>query len=337
MKRVLLCRTDAVGDLLLTLPVVRSIKEQNPGLFVALLVSRYTAPLISSEPYIDEIVAIPGRGFNDVGLTAAFARDLKKLQFDAIVYFYPRLSLAFAGWQAKIPLRVGTSRRAYSVLFNRRVKLPRRDSGKHELDLNYELVESTFPQLEHHEPALEVTETETVEAQKLLQRHNVNRNDKWVIIHPRSHGSSPNWSLERYRDLTKRLSEQGIRVLITGSALEADLIQDTFQTVLDKAGERVVNLAGATLLPELKGLIKLAPILISGSTGPIHIASAVDTQTVGIYPPQSALSQIRWGPRGGKSRIFTPPANADTRDPLKAMDQISIDDVVKYVLDKIGT
>jgi ADP-heptose:LPS heptosyltransferase len=327
MKRILLCRTDAVGDLLLTLPVARSIKEQNPDLFVALLVSRYTAPLLSAEPYLDEIVAIPGRGFKDFGQTAAFARDLKKLKFDAILYFYPRLSLAFAGWRANIPLRIGTGRRAYSFLFNRRIKLHRRDSGKHELDLNYELASSTFPHLTAHDPSLVVTEAELAAARALLHKYNVSEDHDWIIVHPRSHGSSPNWSLKRYRELSVKLVERGFRVVVTGSALEADLIQEEF----DKSNDHIINLAGSTLLPELKGLIRLAPLLISGSTGPIHIAAAVGTPTVGIYPPQSALSQTRWGPRGGMSKIFTPPEATGKNDVVKAMDQISVDDVVRYV------
>jgi heptosyltransferase-3 len=335
MKRILLSRTDAVGDLLLTLPVARSIKEQNPDLFLALLVSRYTAPLLTAEPYIDEIVAIPGRSFKDFGLTAAFARDLRRLQFDAVVYFYPRLSLAFAGWQARIPLRIGTGRRAYSILFNRRINLHRRDSGKHELDLNYELVSSTFPELKHNEPSLIVTDKETQSARSILTEHGVDQNKRWLIVHPRSHGSSPNWSLERYTELSEKLTERGVSIIITGSPLEADLIGAAFNTLLDKAGGRVINLVGRTQLPELKGLIKLAPLLISGSTGPIHIASAVGTPTVGIYPPQSALSQTRWGPRGGKTGIFTPPAGSDDRDPLKAMDQIRVSDVVEYVSDNV--
>ncbi len=329
MKRILLCRTDAIGDLLLTLPVARSIKEQNPELFVALLVSRYTAPLLSAEPYIDQLVAIPGRGFKDYGLAVAFARDLRKLQLDAIVYFYPRLSLAYAGWQARIPLRIGTGRRAYSIFFNRRINLHRRDSGKHELDLNYELVASTFPELERHEPSLTVTDSELADAQALLQKHGITEGDNWILIHPRSHGSAPNWSLERYRELSVKLIEKGIRVLITGSALEADLIHEEF----DSVGESLVNLAGETLLPELKGLVRLAPLLISGSTGPIHVASAVGTDSIGIYPPQSALSQNRWGPRGGKTRIFTPPAETESLKPLQAMDQIRVDDVANYVFD----
>ncbi len=328
MKRILLCRTDAVGDLILTLPVVRSIKEQNPALHVALLVSRYTAPLLAAEPYIDEIVAIPGRGFNDMGLTAAFARDLKRLQFDAILYFYPRLSLAFAGWQAKIPTRIGTGRRAYSLLFNERVNLHRRDSGKHELELNYELAESAFPRLVRHEPSLVVTDEEIRSARELLTKHGVADSDRWLVVHPRSHGSSPNWPLERYRELTNSLIAEGITVVITGSALEADIISAAFPG--GEAG--IINLAGETLLPELKGLVSLAPLLISGSTGPIHIAAAVGTETVGIYPPQSSLSQARWGPRGAKCKIFSPPESAG-KDPLKAMNLIQVEAVADYVSD----
>lgn len=327
MTRVLLVRSDAVGDLVLTLPVARSIKLADPSLQITFLASRYAAPLLVGESYIDDIVTIPGRSLENFRQVSALARDLRRMNLDLCVMFYPRLSLALAAYLAKVPVRVGTARRAYSFLFNRRVKLRRRYSGKHELDLNYDLAAETFPGLARFEPSLTVTSVEVEEANKLLEEAGMAQDSRFIIVHPLSHGSSPNWRLGKYVELVEKLAKDGRQIVLTGSQLEAGDITTAFGGI----GQGVVNLAGRTDLAVLKALINKAEMLISGSTGPIHIAGAVGTFAVGIYPPESTLSPQRWGPRGGANKLFLPPVNDYKGSLVDLMDQIAVEDVYQFV------
>ena len=327
MTRILLVRSDAVGDLVLTLPVARSIKQADPSIQITFLASRYAAPLLAGESYIDDIVTIPGRSLENFNQISALARDLRRMNLDLCVMFYPRLSLALAAYLAKVPIRVGTARRAYSFLFNRRVKLRRRNSGKHELDLNYDLVAERFPGLTRFEPSLTVTPAEAEQANKMLQEVGIAQDSRFIIVHPLSHGSSPNWRLGRYVELVAKLTKDGHRILITGSQLEAGDIAAAFGVI----GPGAVNLAGRTDLAVLKALISKAEMLISGSTGPIHIAGAVGTFAVGIYPPESTLSPQRWGPRGSANKLFLPPVNEYKGSLVDLMDQIAVEDLYQFV------
>ena len=328
MNRILLCRTDAVGDLILTLPVVRSLKLAYPELHTAVLVSRYTASLLAAESYIDAIATIEGRSLSDLKAISGLSRDLKRMNFDTSVLFYPRISLALALYLARIPVRIGTGRRAYSFLFNRRVQLHRRDSGKHELDLNYDLVESQYPGLQRFEPSLTATAEEDQRAQEFLASVGIHSKLPYIIVHPLSHGSAANWRLGRYVELINRLAGQGIRLLVTGSQLEAADIT----AALGENSEFVTNIAGRTDLPLLKGLIKNAALIVSGSTGPIHMAGALGTFALGIYPPESALSPVRWGPRGSANKLFLPTVNEYKGNSVDLMDTIPIDTVYNFII-----
>jgi heptosyltransferase-3 len=332
MKRILLSRTDAIGDLILTLPVARSIKEAYPDYHITMLVSEYTEPLLEGEEYIDGVMTIPGRELGNYVEIKELSQLLKAGSFDVVVFFYPRFSLTLAARMAHIGRRIGTGYRLYSFLLNERVKLHRKHSGKHELDLNYDLAKSIFPGLPHHEPHLVVPEPEISSAQSLLTKHGVDLSEPYVIVHPFSHGSSPNWSLENYLLLVRKLASTGVAVLITGSLRERQRLDSSFSAVSQRG---VVNIAGETDLHQLKGLIKKAAMVVTSSTGPIHIATAVGTFAVGIYPPVAALSPVRWGPRGGANKLFVPEVTSNEGQIGTLMDGIDVENVLAFILSKL--
>ena len=197
MKRILLSRTDAIGDLILTLPVARSIKEAYPEYHITMLVSEYTEPLLEGEEYIDGVMTIPGRELGNYVEVRELSQIFRAGDFDAVVFFYPRFSLVLAALMARIARRIGTGYRSYSLLLNERIKLHRKHSGKHELDLNYELVESVFPGLRRYEPHLTVVDNEIASAESFLAQKGLSPGESYVVVHPFSRGSAPNWKLER--------------------------------------------------------------------------------------------------------------------------------------------
>jgi ADP-heptose:LPS heptosyltransferase len=330
MKRILLSRTDAIGDLILTLPVARSIKEAYPDYHITMLVSEYTEQLLQGEEYVDGVMTIPGRELGNYVEVKELSHLLQAGDFDVVVFFYPRFSLALAARMARINRRIGTGYRSYSLLLNERVKLHRKHSGKHELDLNYDLVESAFRELPRHEPHLVVLEQETASAQALLARHGTDSGEPYVIVHPFSRGSSPNWKPENYASLAQRLAASSVPVLITGSQQERQRFGSLFA---DSPG--VINVAGETDLRQLKGLIKAAAMVVTSSTGPIHIAMAVGTFAVGIYPPVAALSPVRWGPRGGANKLFVPEVIPNEGLTGSLMDGIKVENVLAFILSKL--
>jgi ADP-heptose:LPS heptosyltransferase len=330
MSRILISKTDAIGDLILSLPVVRSIKEKYPEHQLTMLVSQYTSELLEQEDYIDDLITIQGRSVGSVHELKQLTDRMISLSFDSALFIYPRFGLALAAMLAGIRQRIGSAYRPYSMLFTERIKLHRRDSGKHELDLNYELANSVFPDLPRHEPQLLVSNRELSKARKLLEETGIEKDSSLILIHPLSRGSAPNWPLENYLDLADRIAESGLTVAFTGSSDEREQITQALQS---RKAEHL-NLAGLSDLSTLVGMIKQADMIICSSTGPIHIATAVGTFAIGLYPPDSALSATRWGPRGGANRLFVPRVEGMAVDAQTCMEDIEVEAVSTYVLSK---
>ena len=139
-------------------------------------------------------------------------------RYRLVIFVHPTLSLAIAGFLARVPLRLGTGWRLYSFLFNVRWWEHRKDNKFHELEYNLHLLtpilgsEPTPPPLKVYLPP------DIVEKAKEF-----NIPSPFVIIHPGGLGSSLRWSAERYRELVKLLIDAGIRIVITGSEEEKDL------------------------------------------------------------------------------------------------------------------
>jgi ADP-heptose:LPS heptosyltransferase len=124
---------------------------------------------------------------------------------------------------------------------------------------------------------------------------------KRQIIHGGSGGSAIDLPLPKMRELAAMLNGlPGICVLLTGAEKEKALCKEL------EVGENVVNLAGEFSLLELIALISKSEVLIANSTGPIHLAAALNKFTVGFYPKIASCSKERWGPYTEKKAVFTP-------------------------------
>jgi heptosyltransferase III len=128
-------RTDRLGDMVLTLPLCRSIKEQLPNSALTLIARSYTEPLLINCKAYDKVLYIDN--FNG-GIDEIF----KKNKFDAVFYPRPRLNEAWAGFKNRIKLRIGSAYRYYSFLFNHRVHDHRKNAAYHEAEYNVRMIES---------------------------------------------------------------------------------------------------------------------------------------------------------------------------------------------------
>src|SRR5439155_26398816 len=124
-----------------------------------------------------------------------------------------------------------------------------------------------------------------------------------VVIHPGTGGSAREWPAEYFGHLSTRLqSERGAQILITGAKGEERKVA----AVLIGSKGKGIPLVGRLSLNELTAVIKRANLFISNSTGPLHIAAAVGTPVVSMFPQITAMSAARWGPYTTKKRVLIP-------------------------------
>ncbi len=285
--RVLLVRPDGIGDQILCLPVASALRRHWPNAFIVFLSSRQAAPILEHHPNLDDIVPVAG--------TERFAELVRLFRgnYAAAIFLKPFRRLMIAAWAARVPVRVATGYRWYSVFANRRVYEHRRDFTKHESEYNLGLLRGLGLEpgpLER--PRLIVTENERRQAQARLN----SVPSPCVVVHPGGF-TSRRWRSRHYWELTELLSNDGIGVVLTGTASEAErFFSEAAQPRSPRKG--VLDLMGQMSLRELMGIIASSQGVVSGSTGAAHIAAALDVPTVSLYDPRRMSHPVRWGPLG---------------------------------------
>jgi len=302
-RHILILRTDHLGDMLLTLPMATAIKSALPACRVTVLASTANAAAARHHPHVDHVEVDPqeSKGSNLRGVTA-LAERLRHLACDAAVVVHPTPRLAVAAFLARIPLRVGTAYRAYSVLFNRRVRQHRRRSDQHEADLNLELLHPLGIRSPTPARGLWVHQDDDVRAvTDLLNQHSLQRGEL-VVLHPGSAGSTMNWAPSQYVALGRLLQAEGLRVVITGGPSEVALTTAIAQDI----GSGAVSLGGKLSLGELAELIGTAAAYVGSPTGPTHLSAILGTTVVALYPPLRSTMPQRWRPLGDRVTILQP-------------------------------
>ena len=302
-KNILIVRTDRIGDVILSLPMANIIKKHYPESRISFYVRSYTESLVKNHPAVNEILIL-----DEISGKPSLWTNIKMLknkEFDTAIMVYPTFLLSLIIFLAGIKERIGTGYRWYSFLFNKKVYTHRKYAEKHELEFNVELLR----QLEIDEKVntdsvefnLQVEKESRDKIKKIFDDNNIDKNKPVVVIHPGSGGSAIDLPAEKFKELVKRIDDSGkYNVFVTGSKSEKTLCG--FVTVSD----RVKNLSGQLELAELTALIQMSDIFVANSTGPLHIAAALDKFIIGFYPKIIACSAERWGPYSEKSYVFKP-------------------------------
>ena len=298
-RRVILSRTDGIGDVVLTLPMAGLLKKSLRDCEVIFIASAYAGPVARACVHVDGVVdwsALSQHG------EEAQAAVLKALNADAIVHVFPNRQIAMAARRAAIPVRIGTNRRLFHwISCSSLVNLSRRKSLFHEAQLNLRLLAplGVAPDLSRDHIAdyygLSNAPRPPAWALDLVAADRCN-----VVLHPRSKGSAREWGLDRYSDLVRMLPPDRFRVFVTGSSSEGDSMRDFFAA----HGERLMNLTGRLSLPELIGFISITDALVAGSTGPLHLAAALGRAAIGLFSPARPIWPARWAPLGPRAAFL---------------------------------
>jgi ADP-heptose:LPS heptosyltransferase len=307
-KRIIVSRTDRIGDVVLSLPVFASLKECFPDCELIALVQGYTVEVVNSSADVSRAVV-----YDPAESLLSTIRKLRRLEADGILFLFPRFRLALAAFLAGIPIRVGTAYRWYSFLHNEKVREHRKDSVKSEAEYNLSLAAALGCSAKKFAARLSI-DGEGLNAAKSFLKNN--RVEKFIVVHPGSGGSAADWSGDNFRKLCDSLiRETDMEVVVTGSTAEEVLCAS-----ISRGNPGCINAAGAFSLREFIAFLSLATVFVSNSTGPIHLAASVGTPVVGIYPNNKPMTPARWAPITDKKVILTPPDGSDDLSKVRLED-----------------
>jgi heptosyltransferase-2 len=330
---VLIVRTDRIGDLVLTLPMIPALRSRYPSIRISMLLRSYTRELVDGFAGLDSIIPYDDlRGVRGFFLLAA---ELRRGHFNMAVISHPTFRIALLLVVAGIPVRVGTGYRWYSFLFNRRVFEHRKTAEKHEAEYNCSLLSAAGCDVRVVPPiTLPISSAAMTAALAERRRLDIADTDRVVVLHPGSGGSARDWSPENFGDLAGILADKQCTVVVTGTRQEERLVD----RVVLRSGGRAKASTGRFSLKELAAFLGSAQLFIANSTGPLHIAATVGTPVIGFYPPIRECSARRWGPLTEKKILFSADSSVCPRchgGPCQGndcMDQITVEQVVQAAM-----
>jgi lipopolysaccharide heptosyltransferase II len=289
--RILCVRLDAMGDVLMTTPAIRALKEAGSDRTITLLTSSAGASVAPLIPEINAcwvheapwMKATPPR--RDRRAEWAMINRLREGRFDAAVIFtvYSQnpWAAAYLCYLAEIPLRLAHCREnPYQLLTDWVPDLEPQRLVRHEVRRQLELVAATGARPRDERLSLRVPDDARRRVACRLKELAIDETRPWVAIHPGASAPSRRYEADRFAMVTRRLvRDLGWQVVFTGSASESELVD----SIRAEAGEDTHSLAGQLDLAELAALLDRAPLLIANNTGPVHVAAAVGTPVVDLY------------------------------------------------------
>jgi lipopolysaccharide heptosyltransferase II len=310
-RNILAVRVDNMGDVLMTTPALRALRELPGCGQLTLLTSPAGSGIAAMIPEVDDVIVnaslpwMPGSNADNsetsnIRAYASLVDTLKAAAFDAAVIFtvYSQspLPAAMACWQAGIPLRLAHCRENPYSLLTHWIQDPEpHETVRHEVRRQLDLVESIGAVADNERLSLDVNATDTIAVMEKLERHGIDIHAPWLMVHPGASAPSRRYPTAHYiKALRELVALDGCQIVITGSPEEAGLA-NAIAAEIAETSSPVVSLAGHLSLGELVALTSMASTLVSNNTGPVHIAAAVGTPVVDIYAltnPQHAPWQV---------------------------------------------
>lgn len=312
-RRILVIRLDLIGDLVLSLTVVRALKRTYPDAEIDLLAVPASSKIAMHDPDLHEIIGYDPNiwrrpqallRWNNWREARALLKRLRGRHYDLAVS-------VFGPWAAMLavlsgaPRRVGFGRESYFGFMTDSVPGRHWKPGdtKHEVDYCLELARKAGVTVtpEDRIPRLYVEPEARQAVERILSEAGVQEGEDRPLIacHVSSNnGQSKRWPLPYWATLLDRLiREQHAHIVLTGAPIDLPLIEE----ITRRMREQPINLAGKTSLPQLAALLQRADLMISGDSGPMHIAAAVGTPLIAIHGPTDPAQS---GPISPKATIL---------------------------------
>jgi ADP-heptose:LPS heptosyltransferase len=308
-RRILLLRLERIGDLLMSLDAIADVRQAAPGATIDLVVGSWNAGLARCIPGIDHLETLDpawlARDEARAGLAAALrqARSWSARQYDLAINFEPdirsNMLLALsraartvgyrtAGGGALLDIALRYDPTTHTTDNARRLvaavlDVPPRAAAAR-LEISADLRERALDILVHPGP---LTPRSTRQAPRPL-----------IGVHASGGRAIKQWDLDRFAEIaTRAIRTHGATIVLTGSAADRTLV-DTVKRDLPAA--RVIDVAGALDLPALAAVLGELDLLVTGDTGPMHLAAAVGTPVVAVFGPSDPN---RYAPRDAMHHI----------------------------------
>ncbi len=275
MKKIVIWQTAFLGDLILTTPLVESVKKLFLTSYLALISKPFGKEVFKNNPYLDELIIFDKKSMSNWELI----KKLRRKRYDIAISPHRSHRASYSLFLARIPKRIGFDKAGFSFLYTDVV--PHRFDGTHEIIRNLNLLK-VLPEYDENKiqknPSLYLDEIEDIFFK------NFDLEDKnYISIAPGSKWATKRWTVEGFSELIDTLIERKEVVVLIGSKEDEEYTNEILNKT--KGNKKIINLVGKTNLRQSFSIIKHSKALISNDSAPVHMAVAFNTPVVEIMGP----------------------------------------------------
>lgn len=311
IKRIIVSRTDKIGDLILSIPSFFMVKKMYPKAELVVLVRKYNYEIVKNLPYIDRIVKIDDYSQSELLEKIAYFKA------DVFIALYNDAFVAKLARASKAKIKIGPLSKLSSFFtYNKGVWQKRsrseKNEGKYNLDLVRKMDKDLFQKVYELETGIYLEDKHRQAADMFFKTNNIK--GQTVVINPFIGGSAKNIKDEEYASLIKNFKRRNpdVDVIITCHISDEERGVKLVENALEKGVYLYAN--GGELL-NIAAIINKADVYLGASTGPTHIAGALKKRIVAIYPNKKTQSITRWGVLGNdKVYYLVPDLNNPSED-----------------------
>jgi lipopolysaccharide heptosyltransferase II len=310
VKRILVIRLDNIGDMVMTGPALRALRNAFPSAHITMMVSPAGQQVTPFLPWIDEVIAwraiwqeiSPNAPLNP-NRELRLIELLKNRYFDA-AFILTSFSqsphpVAFTCYQAGIPLRIGQSKEFGGGLLSHWVKV--QPDRNHQVDRNLHLLESVGIQSVGTHMELHLPDNVLDAADQILSGLGIHPGDPFAVMAPGASCTARRYDQDRFAAAAQGITQKtGIPMLLLGSEREADTIQPV--TRIAGAHQNIHSLVGQTSLGEMMAIIRSSRLVIANNSASLHIADVFKRPMVILYSGTEYIEQ--WQPRHAPARLL---------------------------------
>jgi len=299
VRRILVIKLRHIGDVLLTVPTIRAVRERFPDAHLTALVLPGTEAMLTGHPCLNEVLTTPATKGTSVFRRVAdewrLLKTIRSRRFDLTIDLTSGDRAAILTWLSGARDRVAFD--TQSGLWGKRRlwthRIPGPSYDRHTVLQNLELVEAVGISTADRRVDLHWTPEDDAAIDRWWREWGIRPGEPVVQVHPTSRWLFKCWTDEGMAAVIDALGERGVRVVVTSGPVPYEI--EKAERVLARCARRPIALLGRTTLKQLAALTARCRLFVGIDSAPMHMAAAVGTPVVAIMWDRSVAHWRPWG------------------------------------------
>ncbi len=274
-----------LGDVLFSTPFIKAIRKKFKDAYIAVIIDPSCKEILEGNSQIDDLILYDEKNKHRgiIGRIKLIVQ-LKKKSFDTAFLLHRSLSRAIITEIAGIQRRIGYFYKKRNFILTDIVDLP--EIPLHRIEYFLDIARYLGCDISDKNLEFFISESDRSYINEILRQNSIKEKDPFVVINPGANWEPKRWPEENFAELSDRLSNiYNVKIIISGA--EKDIAKAL--RIQGKAFNKLIILCGKTTLKQLGALFEKAKLVISGDSGPLHIALAVRSRAgvIALFGPTS--------------------------------------------------